>query len=205
MSEGIKWNDWKTKPTCRPRIAARPSSSRAVISTPAISTRPVLGESSPASSANKRGLTGAGSADDGESLAGSHNQADIGENGQRALPGSQRFSTHSWLRERFDLASGAPVKRLFVLLILVWAALPASAETPVILVFGDSISAGYGLRRVEARLGGAAAGEAQGSRVRLPGRQCQRQRRNDRRGARASAARAEPAPPADRDSRIGRQ
>jgi acyl-CoA thioesterase I len=41
------------------------------------------------------------------------------------------------------------VKRLFVLVILVWAALPADAASPVILVFGDSISAGYGLSRVE--------------------------------------------------------
>jgi acyl-CoA thioesterase I len=41
------------------------------------------------------------------------------------------------------------VKRLFVLVMLVIASVPAWAETPVILVFGDSISAGYGLARVE--------------------------------------------------------
>jgi acyl-CoA thioesterase-1 len=41
------------------------------------------------------------------------------------------------------------VKRIFVLLILWLAAVPAFAETPVILVFGDSISAGYGLPRVD--------------------------------------------------------
>ena len=41
------------------------------------------------------------------------------------------------------------MKRLFVLLILVGAALPANAGTPVILVFGDSISAGYGLRALK--------------------------------------------------------
>ena len=41
------------------------------------------------------------------------------------------------------------MKRLLVLLILGWAALPANAGSPVILVFGDSISAGYGLSRVE--------------------------------------------------------
>ena len=45
-------NDWNTNPTCRPRIRARPSSSSCVKSLPAISTRPVLGESSPASSAS---------------------------------------------------------------------------------------------------------------------------------------------------------
>lgn len=41
------------------------------------------------------------------------------------------------------------VNRIFVLLILWVAAVPAYAETPVILVFGDSISAGYGLPHVE--------------------------------------------------------
>ena len=37
------------------------------------------------------------------------------------------------------------MKRLIILLILCWAAVPARAEMPVILVLGDSISAGYGL------------------------------------------------------------
>jgi acyl-CoA thioesterase-1 len=41
------------------------------------------------------------------------------------------------------------VKRLFVLFVLVVGSMPAAAETPVILVFGDSISAGYGLSRVD--------------------------------------------------------
>ena len=45
------------------------------------------------------------------------------------------------------------MKRLLILLVLFTASVPANgaapAETPVILVFGDSISAGYGLSRVE--------------------------------------------------------
>jgi acyl-CoA thioesterase I len=41
------------------------------------------------------------------------------------------------------------VKRLFVLFVLIVASVSARAETPVILVFGDSISAGYGLAHVE--------------------------------------------------------
>ena len=41
------------------------------------------------------------------------------------------------------------MKRLFVLFVLVVASVSARAETPVILVFGDSISAGYGLARVD--------------------------------------------------------
>jgi acyl-CoA thioesterase I len=41
------------------------------------------------------------------------------------------------------------VKRLLILVILIAASVSANAEAPVILVFGDSISAGYGLARVE--------------------------------------------------------
>jgi len=41
------------------------------------------------------------------------------------------------------------VKRLLVLFVLMAAYVPAKAETPVILVFGDSISAGYGLALVD--------------------------------------------------------
>jgi len=41
------------------------------------------------------------------------------------------------------------VKRLLALFVLIVASATARAEAPVILVFGDSISAGYGLARVE--------------------------------------------------------
>jgi acyl-CoA thioesterase-1 len=41
------------------------------------------------------------------------------------------------------------VKRFFVLLILGFAGFQTRADTPAILVFGDSISAGYGLAHVE--------------------------------------------------------
>jgi acyl-CoA thioesterase-1 len=41
------------------------------------------------------------------------------------------------------------VKRLFVLCILVIASVSAKAETPVILVLGDSISAGFGLAHLD--------------------------------------------------------
>ncbi|HEY2780938.1 MAG TPA: arylesterase [Steroidobacteraceae bacterium] len=41
------------------------------------------------------------------------------------------------------------MKRLFALFVLIVATAAAHAEAPVILVFGDSISAGYGLPRVE--------------------------------------------------------
>ena len=41
------------------------------------------------------------------------------------------------------------MRRLLILLLLVAAYVSAKAETPVILVFGDSISAAYGLARVE--------------------------------------------------------
>ena len=41
------------------------------------------------------------------------------------------------------------MKRLFVLLVLVVASVSAKAETPVILVLGDSISAGFGLAHLD--------------------------------------------------------
>ena len=41
------------------------------------------------------------------------------------------------------------MKRLFALAVLMVASASAQAEAPVILVFGDSISAGYGLAHVE--------------------------------------------------------
>jgi acyl-CoA thioesterase-1 len=41
------------------------------------------------------------------------------------------------------------VKRLFALFVLIVASASAQAEAPLILVFGDSISAGYGLAHVE--------------------------------------------------------
>ena len=41
------------------------------------------------------------------------------------------------------------MKQLLALLVLIVAGASARAETPVILVFGDSISAGYGLAHVE--------------------------------------------------------
>ncbi len=41
------------------------------------------------------------------------------------------------------------MKRLFVLLVVCLTAVRAEAAAPVILVFGDSISAGYGLPRVQ--------------------------------------------------------
>jgi acyl-CoA thioesterase-1 len=41
------------------------------------------------------------------------------------------------------------VKRLLILLVLIAASVTANAEAPEILVFGDSISAGHGLARVE--------------------------------------------------------
>jgi len=41
------------------------------------------------------------------------------------------------------------LKRLVILWVMLISAMPARAEAPVILVFGDSLSAGYGLAHVE--------------------------------------------------------
>ena len=45
---GIRWNDWKTMPTWRPRKRARASSSRALNAVPLTTTSPLSGRSSPA-------------------------------------------------------------------------------------------------------------------------------------------------------------
>src|SRR5438445_3554975 len=45
---GIRWNDWKTMPTWRPRKRARSSSSRALNAVPFTTTSPLSGRSSPA-------------------------------------------------------------------------------------------------------------------------------------------------------------
>lgn len=41
------------------------------------------------------------------------------------------------------------MKRLLILFVMLAASVTAQADAPVILVFGDSISAGYGLKRVD--------------------------------------------------------
>ena len=79
------------------------------------------------------------------------------------------------------------------------AACPASAASrdtgAQILVLGDSLSAGYGID-VEEGWVALLAETLEGTRLRLPRRECQRQRRNDHRWAAAAAAR-----PGDRTSR----
>jgi hypothetical protein len=79
----------------RPRRAARPSSSSSVKSTPAINTRPVLGESNPAKQRQQCRFARARGADDGQGFAGSHAEADIGENGQLNLPDWRPSWKHS--------------------------------------------------------------------------------------------------------------
>ena len=119
------------------------------MSTPPISTQPVLGESSPASIANSVDLP----APEAPTMASvspvAHTEADIGENGQRAFRARHGFRYIPGFENDLILHRERPVKRFFVLLVLCWAAVSANAGTPVILVFGDSISAGYGLPRVE--------------------------------------------------------
>ena len=54
------------------------------------------------------------------------------------------------------------MKRLFVLVVLILAGIPARAGAPAILVFGDSISAGYGLAHVEEGWVGLLRGKLKG-------------------------------------------
>ena len=78
------------------------------------------------------------------------------------------------------------------------------ATKPVILVVGDSLSAGYGVPS-RCDLGRAAGASTDEPRVRLPSGECQHQRRHDRRCPRPPAARARAAPTCHRDSGARRQ
>ena len=131
------------------QTAARPSSSSSLSSTPAISTSPGARRIEPRQQRQQRRFAGARGADHGERLARSHAEAHIGENGQRPLGARHGFGQIPGFENDLIWHQEQSVNRLFVLLMLCVAAVPADADTPVILVFGDSISAGYGLPRVE--------------------------------------------------------
>jgi acyl-CoA thioesterase I len=105
------------------------------------------GRIEPGKQCQQRRLARTRSAHHGEGLPGSHNDADIGENGERALRARHGLGHISGFE--YDFMLHRALNRIFVLVILGLAAFAARAETPVILVFGDSISAGYGLPRVE--------------------------------------------------------
>src|SRR5688572_17834567 len=123
-------------------MAARPSSSSAESSTPSSQTLPALGSSSPARSARSVDFP----------APEAPTTATVSPAATARLTSSRMVSIPSGLLTclRKLLASRtvcrSMLRALSLLLILAAAALPArAAQSPVILVLGDSLSAGYGL------------------------------------------------------------
>src|SRR5580692_11236662 len=139
---GMRWNDWKTKPTRCARRRARPSSSSCVRSVPSRSTRPVVGRSSPASRASKVDLPAPEEptiATDSPPAMSSETPCTIVSGPSGLLTCLERFSALSTL-SRITCAWALGIGLLFI------ALQNAVASDRTILVFGDSLSAAYGIR-----------------------------------------------------------
>src|SRR5580698_7838817 len=139
---GMRWNDWKTKPTRCARSRARPSSSSCVRSVPSRSTRPVVGRSSPASRASKVDLPAPDeptTATDSPAAMSRETPCTIVRGPSGLLTCLERFSALSTL-SRTTCAWALGIGLLFI------ALQNAAASDRTILVMGDSLSAAYGIR-----------------------------------------------------------
>src|SRR5512134_824051 len=130
VSEGSSWNDWNTKPTARPRSSARASSSSANSSAPSSSTLPAVGVSSPASSARSVDLP----EPEAPTMA-------------TASPGmTARSISRRMTRSRSPLFTVLPMPRAAsTLAACLFMFLSMGAWGKTILVYGDSLSANYGI------------------------------------------------------------
>src|SRR3954470_176553 len=128
---GRSWNDWKTKPSRRPRSSARWSSSRARKSCPSRCTLPAVGVSSPARSARSVDLP----EPEAPTMASASPEVT-----SRSM---SRRMTSSLVPLFTVLPMPFALRTLLFLSMLCPLAVFAAGKT--ILVFGDSLSAGYGL------------------------------------------------------------
>src|SRR5687768_2656631 len=132
VSAGSSWNDWNTKPTLRPRSSARASSSSAKISAPSSVTLPAVGVSRPARMAS--------SVDFPEPDAPTTASASPGV--------TARSISRRMTRSESPLFTVLPMPRAvrtFLFVMLFSAAYAAAGAERSILVFGDSLSAAYGI------------------------------------------------------------
>src|SRR3990172_4629499 len=133
VSAGRSWNDWNTNPTERPRKAARASSSIEKMSTPSSSILPELGVSSPARIASSVDFPDP----EAPTIA-------------TASPGvTARSISRRMTRPLVPLFTTLPMPRairtlLFSMLFAVAVGAPAAPERSI-LVYGDSLSAAYGI------------------------------------------------------------
>src|SRR5688572_19200672 len=160
---GSSWKDWNTKPTVRARNAARPSSSSAKRSRPAMRTRPALGVSSPASNPSNVDFpepdtpTMATASRGATSKLTSARMVNTEPSVGTVLPSSSTRTIAP-----VDSSSADSMFMLArILCVLALAVAPGLAGAATILVFGDSLSSGYGIaqdsgwtRLLEKRLAG---------------------------------------------------
>ena len=168
VSDGSRWKHWNTNPTCLARTAARPSSSRRVRSEPLSQVWPELGSSRPASRASRVDLP----APDAPMMATVSPAATskltpsrmvsvpsglltclLKASVLRTMEGAVAAVTETLFADAFMIDSIFRRWALVALALLASAAqagAPAPAAspatpTPTILVFGDSLSAAYGI------------------------------------------------------------
>src|SRR5579872_3488577 len=142
VSAGMRWKDWKTNPTRCARSRARPSSSSRVKSCPSSRTRPLVGRSSPASSASSVDFP----APEGPTMATDSPDAMSIDTSCTIVSGPSGLATclvrFSALRTLLRIFSACTLGISFWVIALQNAA----ASDRTILVFGDSLSAAYGLK-----------------------------------------------------------
>jgi acyl-CoA thioesterase-1 len=138
LSAGRSWNDWKTKPTSSPRSFASSSSSSFESCRSARVISPRVGRSSPASSPNSVDFPDP----DSPTIASDCPVRSSKETSLRmvrscAPSGTSRVTL--WARSTKESVLG----------FMVAIALMLAAPERVVLVYGDSLSAGYGMRAEE--------------------------------------------------------
>src|SRR5262245_9223776 len=134
VSDGSSWNDWNTKPTERERSAARSSSSSAKRSVPSSSTLPPVGVSRPARMASSVDLP--------------EPEAPTIATASPAV--TLKSISRRMTRSLEPLLTVLPMPRalrivFFSLLFICLASAAAAAPGKTVLVYGDSLSAAYGM------------------------------------------------------------
>src|SRR5450756_671395 len=152
VNAGSNWNDWNTKPASRPRRRARPSSSKEKISVPSRYPVPLLGASSPASNPSSVDLP----EPDAPSIARLSPASTVKLTSCRMISGWASPSIEGLatclprliactIAAMKTLSSPVlPILKAILLVAALWLPLTAVAAKNI-LVFGDSLSAGYGI------------------------------------------------------------
>lgn len=144
VMDGSSWNDWNTKPTMRPRSSARPSSSSAESSCPSMRTVPELGVSRPASKPSNVDLPDPETPTMATDSPARTSKLTPDRMVNRASPVLTSLPS-SWALMMVCEGLFKVVLRFALACAL---AVPAAlAHAATILVYGDSLSAAYGLSR----------------------------------------------------------